>query len=525
LESATTDSARAHSAESPIQTDATVESKTEYANPFGILYFDEELLESSVGTPQTSLPIVNAARGQSTGSTSVTYEINNETTDDELHFAIHCFFDDLNRLRDFLDELWSDYKNGRVDLITASVTTNTAIDLVHRAEKELLASFPELDTYAKTGLVFYIFMCLVRGEDPDYREQPGDLFNFAVLDVADWLYLPVYSLLMSFCDVLKDNTAPLMKPGYYGIYDPHTDRSKLTIRQRMLEDRIILLEALPQLFIFTKVHDVPIQDEFTNGLRTMFVQKTVPLWVTTFAAQIFLDIHHTLRVDAIRGLSDLQASGIHASSTLTEYFASSTPFSNWPAQNEQFARNIKHFVDTWIGQDALASMRRRLYQAVSLPDVEPYALFQRHPLLCGLFQCKLYLQLQELGVTPCNAWGSILYVAHLYEGCRQGGYLEEIWPDMKMIMDIHTRERLFAGRVPKTPAESVTCMNLMLGISPASYARSGRRRPGIQQSRRGPKGLTTNSPVTDVFREQFLENGNPRVDISQCRSVTPRSRD
>ena len=84
---------------------------------------------------------------------------------------------------------------------------------------------------------------------------------------------------------------------------------------------------------------------------------------------------------------------------------------------------------------------------MALPPDEPYSLFSRHPLLCGLF--RLYLLLQDADITLAPAWGSILYVAHLYEACRQEGYLQQIWPDMEMIMDIHTIEHIFSAAFHK----------------------------------------------------------------------------
>ena len=459
---------RGAQSKSTAQIETDTQSRAEQTNPYDILYFEEDALEGSIAVQDTTA-VLNVARRQITPSPprNVTYEIN--PTDEEVYFAIYCFFDDLNRLRDFLRDLWSDYKASRADLITVSVTTNTAIDLVHRAEQDFVAAFPKLDTYDKITGVFYLLMCHIRGENAETREQPMDVVNHAMLDVADWLYLPVNSLLLSFCDVVQPNYAPVMKPGHFGVYNPHADRSKLTVREQLQEDRIILLEALPEFFIITKINgNLPVADELTNGLRSMFVQKTVPLWVT-YAAQIFLDIHHVLRADVVRGLSELRASGTHAASTLKEYFATSKTFENWPAQNEEVVRRINKFVDSWIVQDAFGTAKRKLYRSVVLPPDEPFSLFSRHPLLCGLFQFRLYLLLQDGGISLTTAWGSILYVAHLYEACRQGGYLQQIWPDMEMIMDIHTREQIFSGRVPQTAKESLKCMSLMLGASSSEF--------------------------------------------------------
>jgi hypothetical protein len=50
----------------------------------------------------------------------------------EKHFALFCLFQDLARLRKFVQDLWSDYASDRVDLITASVATNASFQIAAR---------------------------------------------------------------------------------------------------------------------------------------------------------------------------------------------------------------------------------------------------------------------------------------------------------------------------------------------------------------------------------------------------------
>jgi hypothetical protein len=70
-----------------------------------------------------------------------------------------------------------------------------------------------------------------------------------------------------------------------------------------------------------------------------------------------------------------------------------------------------------------------------------------------LIQFLTYSLFKEGGVTLAGAWGAVLYVAHLYNACRQGGYLDVVWTDMELLMDIDNRDSFFAGKVPKTPEE------------------------------------------------------------------------
>lgn len=52
--------------------------------------------------------------------------------------AIVMFLGDMERTRVYLGALWRDYKSGKIDLITASVTTNTAIQIMQRPHDKLM---------------------------------------------------------------------------------------------------------------------------------------------------------------------------------------------------------------------------------------------------------------------------------------------------------------------------------------------------------------------------------------------------
>ena len=65
---------------------------------------------------------------------------------------------------------------------------------------------------------------------------------------------------------------------------------------------------------------VPILDELTDGLMTMFDTKRVPLWLM-YATETFLDINYTLRKDVTRALTDLRSVGDRTSISLQRYFA------------------------------------------------------------------------------------------------------------------------------------------------------------------------------------------------------------
>jgi hypothetical protein len=113
-------------------------------NIFDVLNIEENELNESVG-PTSTTPIVRLSQNVASQIPPRRYEL--KVDDEEVCFALYCLFDDLDRSREFIHDLWSDSRVGKIDLITTSMTTNMAINLDHRVEQEFIAIFPKLKSY------------------------------------------------------------------------------------------------------------------------------------------------------------------------------------------------------------------------------------------------------------------------------------------------------------------------------------------------------------------------------------------
>ena len=125
--------------------------------------------------------------------------------------------------------------------------------------------------------------------------------------------------------------------------------------------------------------------------------------------------------------------------------------------------------------------------------------------------------MRYISVDLAESWGSILYVAYLYEACRRAEYLQQIWPDMELVMDIHTRERMFAGRIPQNPEEFLKCMQLTLGMSLVNFSRSNRldhiKPPGRKRK------VFTMSPLSNLFPMQWNASGDAMLTINTIEDL------
>lgn len=131
----------------------------------------------------------------------------NQGSEEEIYFAIFCLFDDLRQVRKSIQSAWEDYKSGKSDLMTASVVTNTALDMVRNSDEEFCQMFPELSrssSFENISGLLYASICLANGIDMNYRERPDDIFNYQVADIGLFLYIPIYAFLEAFCEVIQD---------------------------------------------------------------------------------------------------------------------------------------------------------------------------------------------------------------------------------------------------------------------------------------------------------------------------------
>lgn len=88
------------------------------------------------------------------------------------------------------------------------------------------------------------------------------------------------ALLKSFADVLQDGILLVAKKCHFGTYNPKANRAKMSLEQKFGEDKIILLELLPEFCTINMFNlPLPSQDEITSGLIEFIKTKKVTLWL------------------------------------------------------------------------------------------------------------------------------------------------------------------------------------------------------------------------------------------------------
>lgn len=117
-------------------------------------------------------------------------------------FQIFCFFEDLHKIQDFLNETWESYKLGDLDLITAAMTTNAAFDIVRREEEAVFSSISSVAPGSKPrylDLAPHIFFT-DSFRNPSEELSPGEKAarGMRITPFDNFVYLPVARTLMKY---------------------------------------------------------------------------------------------------------------------------------------------------------------------------------------------------------------------------------------------------------------------------------------------------------------------------------------
>jgi hypothetical protein len=223
------------------------------------------------------------------------------------------------------------------DIITASIFTITAVDLARSLEEECAVKFEKQGGINVMLPMYYDAQCREAGTTEAYREQTDDELNFQIYDLANAVFWPTFLILSSFCDVVEPGYLPNMKPGYFGYYISSSDRSKKSNGEKFREDKILLLETLPEFVLLCWSKETsPLEDELERGLRIMFKTKEVSLSLA-FATTLFLDIHNILRGQVDNCFKNLAGTASFARASIRNNmkFHENLRIENWPREDDE----------------------------------------------------------------------------------------------------------------------------------------------------------------------------------------------
>ncbi|KAF3939210.1 hypothetical protein ABW19_dt0206851 [Dactylella cylindrospora] len=423
------------------------------------------------------------------------YKVAGSDDQEERYLASYFLIMDTIYIRGYLKSLWSCYKQGLIDIMVVSTVTNTAVDLVRRIEEEFDQNFPTHGNYEEKIAFYFSAESHTIGVDPDER-VPGDPFNIELYDAADKVMLPCFSMIEAFSRMWLEREPgnfPDLKKGYFGEYKSENNRTNMSNRDRFTEDKTVLGEILPDLFLLAEREPDFADDEVTKAARLVSQQK-YPFWAV-FAFQMLLDINYQLRESLFLPFHDLRQQVDSIKRTIDKH----STFHNNPNTRNLF--NIYNgafgYVKKFIHHVAEDDVISRLTNG----STEAFRLLKRHPLRCGILILAIRGELQRHSINFTNSSGAIIQTCDLYKFLSKKGLLRRHWTDLELVVRLHSHVIEFAKPLLTAIGDHFRRVPVSQG-DPATSP-TARQRENITQIPSATIEMEQLLPVSNIFIGQL----------------------
>jgi hypothetical protein len=433
-------------------------------------------------------------------------------------FASFCFLQDCDRVRQYVRSVWEDYRQRRVSLSVAALTTNVAFDIIERLHADFGRVSPKHSTYE--ALEQLILDDSTTSSIAGRHLEPSTSALYGSVDPDSF---ETSSLGRETFSVLKHYREDYQNRVFrdFGIEDNQFDWSTLCTGSHMERIPIlvetILTRAIPDVVCFMLSvggSNSPVDELSCNLLAFYESHKiTVPLVVS---CEIFSDIHFVLLGDIQRPFLELSSSADQAELAMkkseTHVNLLKTDCSSF--ETRASFKTLRNCMRLMVKKDTVTDFRQR-HIVPSRENLTPFYLLKHHPTLCGMLQFHIDRTMCYGGLRTCNEWRCLIGIVHLYNAVRQGGRLQVEWPDMEAVIGFYGVSHLFLGSPPNSPKEYATRHMLAAGLPSSIFARDSR----LKQTQRSQEGefipirtsktsgrfFEVKQPLLTVMRERYSE--------------------
>ncbi|EEP79996.1 predicted protein [Uncinocarpus reesii 1704] len=487
-------------------------------------------------------------------SKSPIYEPEESTWD--VRFSIFCLFEDLHKIREQVIKVWTEYNKGELDLVSASIITQAAIELVRRAEKEIYQTYADFfPTQSYEKLVY----CLWCGSPFSDKLADGKLDPIKIGPFDEFIFLPTAQILFRFAIFRNLFTMgswppPVFPLSLHFISSPEALTESPRMREAEEEDRI-----LSQLFLDMILQDkvdcskqweavqlqqlatFPLDEVFKESLNETTYASARVIWKkgivslqNVFTWRLFLDVWRICG-KTFEGANMLTSVGNQITKLLfIQHDSSNRNEIRWPRTADSLLRHISHLIEfrchrvinSFIKMSVLEQHasykppdkdtqmriasnfkirsepeRKQLQENMEkldlnfiMPPDEYEFMINRNPLYVGDSLMNLYVQTGYVGIELANHSVSIFSFAHLYNAWRQMGLVESLGLEWNIIEMMMDSQivPLFAGEFPTTPGAIASRYRYRMGRTSAGNSAFLKRRPWLFRL-----------PAADAIRQFF----------------------
>ncbi|KAK4892659.1 hypothetical protein LTR27_008935 [Elasticomyces elasticus] len=407
-------------------------------NLFAYLELEEPTVmdaELAATVPATSNAVVK---------TKVKSKTRLDNTDEDLSFALWCFFQDANEVRQYVASVWKRYYEGELTFAVVTRVTETAFVMITEIRNRLVIEHDQFVSF--DGVVKFLgISMLTSGKDTlrfKARPKAGDRVASKWQGAFDLMCIPAWCVL----DDLVNNATPV-----------HAHPFAIT-----LTDMIPIFQRLEGKW--EKDHEWSVidglhTDEYLVGILVMAKCGAVTI-STVIQTQIYMDIIETLGCRGRTGLDYCKdvTSKLKDKTDAYVAFTAGRYHSDYPSRLQNFMGDMdKHLNIDKQKSEGVANTAS--YQ--TLLENLPLLPTNRINYIAGVATVYTCWAAGEL-------W-ALLGVAHLYKAAQLFGVLLDSWPDMQFVIDQQGKHSAFV-REATSIAGYARHFDMALGVPASAFS-------------------------------------------------------
>jgi hypothetical protein len=420
--------------------------------------------------------------------TKITNTLSKQDAELQRNFLVLSFLYELNRVRHIVREIWVLYHQGSVTSITAALVTDFVQGYV---QQNVSALVEELALYDSQLTLIEIIRQI-------YTELSRN--NTLAVGTSTPSQLPDTALRHLLCMEAIDNVIAHAESAVSGSSSKSGPE----------------LPFIPFLQHFEAIRNgkvtVPMWDKFTESIvrRTANTGEYLP-----FGLQIIVDVHTIMRKPNLKILRDITDHGlditrlIQAHSDYEDHMWNVNMKPDYMSLgNEKFSNVYLASMDAqlkWI--KVLLNADHPLGQGVGMNNDLFVAM---HSTLAGISMYKFNKTYYAFSISKVKWF--IVVLVHLYNAALKIGGLEQRWPDLDFIIEMHGPERLFVGGPPDNQDDFLerylmsTCVSSR--IMAKDYTSTAKYYPRTTPELKKLRGLATYFPLEDVIAKYYGPDKN-----------------
>jgi len=456
------------------------------------------------------------------------YEVELQTTDDEISTAMGMLIHDLAELRRAILRLWTDHLvHQKLDLAACAVATNTAFELARSLIEDVT---PIFEAHCPNGAGcaqdrLYKEMCKTLRENQASSNLKLNETPTSEYLLGDYLSYNAYRILVTFpmcaCKrICCPKSIHFNAPNTFGVYDSSVPWWAKSDEQRRSDDKVILSEIMAELTSVMAFQPSHLGGgELLQGTKEMKETRKPPFYLV-FIAQVHLDIHHYIgkKVSQTVETARRQIRVMREDFDLEVAFYDSVKhkkISEFSENLEKLARVMqKHCLDhegDYMHELKIWHAKRA---RIEIPEsMQPDRLLLHSPIFGGLLLFKLRMYYFIHGIQTANETGSIKHTLLLYHALCRDALTDMGWTDIEGVYGLLRGGEFFVGSPPGNADEDLKNFRLQRGISVSAVAKQGsskRRKNVLENSRAGPRDFRFGHELSMMFLRRY-NHGEARM--------------